>query len=241
MAETLARHLSNVTILECDRYHKWERGDLNWKQFTHLNPAANKIGLMNQDMLTLKEGKSIFQRDYSHDTGKFTDHEVIESTEHIIACGLHTLMCPVGLYDVKVFMDTDPVLKAQWKISRDIGKRGYSLKEVKKQIADRQKDYGQFIRPLVWDADVVVNFRNETDLYIDSIKGIGRFLRILIKEEYAANLILQQFDELSVDYVFSEQSSRSGFWQVDIKHYHSGYYYDYVVLCVLDILKQNEV
>lgn len=233
MAATLARHLFNVMILECDRYHKWERGDPNWKHFTHLNPEANKIDLMNQDIQTLKKGKSIFQRSYSHDTGTFTEEEEIRSAENIITCGLHTLVCPDGLYDVKIFMDTDPILKTQWKISRDVGKRGYSLEQVKEQIENRLGDYESFLQPLALSADVIVNFRNETDLYIDSIKGIGRFLRIFVKKEHKANRILQQLDDMDVDYTFSE-GDRPGFWQLDIR---GGSYYDYVVLCVLDILK----
>jgi uridine kinase len=240
MAETLARHLSNAVVLECDRYHKWEREDLHWKEFTHLNPEANELDLMNQDVQTLKDGKGIFRRNYNHDMGTFTQDQEVKSADNVIACGLHTFMCPEGLYDVKIFMDTDPTLKAQWKISRDIGKRGYSLEQARAQIENRQEDYALFLEPLALDANIVVNFRNETDLYTDSIKGIGRFLRVFIKEVYRLSDILREFSNLGVDYIFcSENSSRPGFWQIDIKHIHGGYYYDYIVMCILGVLKQN--
>ena len=30
-------------VLECDRYHKWERGNSNYLEFSHLNPKANNL------------------------------------------------------------------------------------------------------------------------------------------------------------------------------------------------------
>jgi uridine kinase len=235
MATALADRLLDSTVLECDRYHRWERHDPHWKECTHLNPEANDIDLMNSDIQTLMSGNSIFRRDYSHVTGKFTENREIKSTRHLVVSGLHTLMCN---HDVGIFMDTDQVLKTQWKISRDIGKRGYTLSEVKEQIQNRQEDYESFVRPLMLRADVIVNFSTESNLYIDSIKGIGRFLRIFVRDNYKPNNILDKLDSLEIDYVFGK-GDRSGFWQIDIKHITNGYYYDYAVLCVLDVAKQK--
>ena len=41
-------------ILECDRYHKWERGNENWKIYTHLHPEANNIDEALKDISLLK-------------------------------------------------------------------------------------------------------------------------------------------------------------------------------------------
>ena len=236
MATTLADRLSDAFVLECDRYHRWERHDPHWEEYTHLNPAANDIDLMNCDMRALTAGVTVCRREYDHTTGKFTDNQEIKPTRHLIACGLHTLMVP---HDVGIFMETDPVLKTQWKIARDISKRGYTLAEVKQQIENRQGDYKSFIYPLISCADVIVNFGTESSLYSDSIKGIGRFLRIFVRIYYQSDSILRELDALDIDYTFSrEKSGRLGFWQLDIK---SGYYYDYAVLCVLDVARQNEL
>ena len=35
--------------LECDRYHKWERYNDNWNNYTHLNPNANFLCKMQKD------------------------------------------------------------------------------------------------------------------------------------------------------------------------------------------------
>ena len=82
---------NNSFLLECDRYHKWEREDSNWGKYTHLNPEANYIAKKTNDVFDLKIGSNIFQVDYDHNTGKFTDSKVIESSDNIIICGLHCL------------------------------------------------------------------------------------------------------------------------------------------------------
>jgi len=237
MAMTLARHLSDAVVLECDRYHKWERNDPHWQAYTHLHPDANELSLMNVDVCTLNSQKSVFRRGYDHATGRFTPAQEIKPAKNTVTCGLHTLMCA---HDVGVFMDTDDILKTQWKIARDIGKRGYTLQQVRDQISGRQEDYRRFLRPLMLRADVVVNFCTETDSYIDSIKGIGRFLKVFVRKTYQVSDMLREFDDRGVDYSFLENGDREGFWQVDIKHVgESGYYYDHIVLCILDVARQK--
>lgn len=65
----------NVLKLETDRYHKWERGNENYKTITHLNPYANHLELLETDIYNLKIGNEIYQVDYDHKTGKFTEKE----------------------------------------------------------------------------------------------------------------------------------------------------------------------
>ena len=43
--------------MECDRYHKWDRHDTNWNNYTHLNPDANYITKMCDDVFDLKFGR----------------------------------------------------------------------------------------------------------------------------------------------------------------------------------------
>ena len=46
ISNILKELFSDSFVLECDRYHKWERNDENWKKYTHLNPDANYITKM---------------------------------------------------------------------------------------------------------------------------------------------------------------------------------------------------
>lgn len=219
LANLLSYKLPNATVLECDRYHKWERHDVAWTKYTHLNPVANDIDLMNQDVLALKNGQSIFRRNYDHTVGKFTEEYEIKPSQNLIVCGLHTFMSSYGLYDLKIFMDADPVFKTEWKIARDMTKRGYTIEEVEAQIKARRADYELFIQPLIHDADIIVSF--------------GSSLRLLIRDEYSIDNIARK---LEVAFTLSHRHHDSRF-QIDIETQTN---YQHVILCVLDLLKQNE-
>ena len=59
LSNLLKTYFTNSFTLECDRYHKWERGNDNWSKITHLNPKANYIEKMKEDVFNLKIGKEI--------------------------------------------------------------------------------------------------------------------------------------------------------------------------------------
>jgi uridine kinase len=149
-----------LLTLETDRYHKWERGDPNYNEYTHLNPYANRLELMAGDVYNLKIGNSIFQVDYDHKTGKFTEKQKIESKENIILCGLHTIYNESlnESIDLKIFMDTDRSLIKKWKIQRDVIERGYSMEKVLKQIEARENDYVRYIKEQKNNADIIVHY-----------------------------------------------------------------------------------
>ena len=149
-----------LLLLETDRYHKWERGDANYNEYTHLNPYANQLELMAGDVYNLKIGNSIFQVDYDHKTGKFTEKQKIESKENIILCGLHTIYNETlnESIDLKIFMDTDRKLIKKWKIQRDVIERGYNMEKVLKQIEARENDYVAYIKDQKNNADIIIHF-----------------------------------------------------------------------------------
>lgn len=154
-----------LLTLETDRYHKWERGDANYNEYTHLNPYANRLELMAGDVYNLKIGNSIFQVDYDHKTGKFTEKQKIDSKENIILCGLHTIYNETlnESIDLKIFMDTDRKLIKKWKIQRDVIERGYNMEKVLKQIEAREKDYIAYIKEQKKNADIVIHYYEDAD------------------------------------------------------------------------------
>ena len=77
--------------IETDSYHKWERHDENWKQYTHLNPDANNLERMSEDVLRLKIGNNVSLVEYDHNTGKFLQEKITCAKPFLILCGLHTL------------------------------------------------------------------------------------------------------------------------------------------------------
>jgi uridine kinase len=170
LSNLLKNSLKNSFILEGDRYHKWDRSNENWQNYTHLNPQANYVSKMNEDVFALKLGNEIFQVDYEHNTGKFTEKKTINPSDNLIVCGLHSLYNNNSVYDLKIYMDTDDSLKKKWKINRDVNERGYSLEKVLKTIEKRKNDYINYIIPQKENADIIVRFFTEGNTDINNLE-----------------------------------------------------------------------
>jgi len=195
LSNILKRLFDSSFILECDRYHKWDRGHEKWQTITHLNPEANYITKMNDDVFDLKIGRDIYQVDYDHKTGKFTDKQIIENKDNIIICGLHTLYLSDHVLDLKIYIDATENVRIPWKIKRDIAKRGYTIDRILKQIEDRKSDYENFIRPQREKADIIVSFYNdcEFDIIAFDINAEVKFkYKIGINRKYNLNDIMRR-------------------------------------------------
>lgn len=239
LSELLKKFFSNSFLLEGDRYHKWDRYSNNWNQITHLNPEANYLGKMNDDIFDLKIGKNVYQVDYDHKTGKFTDQQKIENPDNIIVCGLHSLYAPNHeVYNLKVFMDTDIRLRTEWKIKRDTTKRGKTEEEVLGQIESRKDDYAKYIEPQKDSSDLIVNF-------YPSESGIS--LRLLVSVKYS---LFNFFAELTKKGINFAMKADAKFYHIDFSEYqkvkvfdnpdfNSYSYYDYIVFFILSLSKSN--
>jgi uridine kinase len=201
----------NILQLETDRYHKWERGDTNYQQYTHLNPYANHLEKMYEDVYDLKIGNEIYQVDYNHHNGKFTQKEKIESKKNIVICGLHTIYGNKikDLLDIKIYIDTDRELLKKWKIQRDVYERGYTMEKVLKQIEAREKDYEEYIITQKENADIIINFYElneviECNFIIQNKIIINNLLEELLKLNYELkyfdnNLIVKLNNQIKID------------------------------------------
>lgn len=193
LGNLLKKYFSNSILLECDRYHKWERHNENWKNYTHLNPNANFISKMQEDVFNLKIKNSIFQVDYDHNTGKFKQPEKIENADNVIVCGLHSLYGDnKHIYNFSIYMDPDECLKTKWKLDRDIKNRGYTEEKVLKQMSDRKNDYKKYIAPQKNNSDIIVNFFEKED------SSLG--LNILINKKHQIENILTTFSKYNIPY-----------------------------------------
>jgi uridine kinase len=198
----LKKMFTNGFVLECDRYHKWERNDDRWKTYTHLNPEANYIAKMKKDVFDLKIGKNVYSVDYDHATGKFKDSNVICSEENIIVCGLHSLYIPDNIIDIKIYMDTDDNLRIPWKIKRDIQKRGYSIEKIIEQIDSRKEDFSTFISPQKDNADIIINFYTDKIFNISSFdtnENLPVFLKIGINIKYNITNIVNKIHVVKIE------------------------------------------
>lgn len=236
LANILKKYFSNSIMLECDRYHKWERGNDNWKKFTHLNPEANFITKMNEDIFDLKIGKDVYQVNYDHKNGKFTNKEHIQSKDNIIVCGLHSLYVENDkLYNLKIFMDTDKKLRTDWKIKRDVYERGYKLEKVLTQINDRENDYELYVEPQKYKSDIIINFFNGDN---DQLK-----LKILVKNIFDVAEIINQFNQYNIE---TTVTTNGDYMVIEFNKYveseilknypfKTNDYYDYILYFILNI------
>jgi phosphoribulokinase len=127
---------------------------------TAVHPDCNHLELISQHMRLLREGKRIFKPVYDHSNGTFGRPEFVVPRDIVLVHGVHALYTPAlrQLWDVSVFLDPDPVLRVDWKITRDTTKRGYTYDEVLEQLEHRRHDAETYVMPQREKADIVVSF-----------------------------------------------------------------------------------
>jgi uridine kinase len=244
LSNILKNIFNNSFKLECDRYHKWERHDKNWENITHLNPKANYITKMNEDIFNLKIGNEIYQVDYNHSTGKFTEKQLINPSNNLIVCGLHTLYenNNDNIYDLKIYMDTDVKLKNKWKLIRDVKERGYNFDKVLSTIIKRETDFKQYIDPQKENADIIINFYPLTSIdynKLDEETLVG--LNLVIDKRFDIKNIT---DELNINFKLTENKNS---YIINFTKYEDNIflnkfniqlnnnYYDYILFFILNL------
>lgn len=150
----------NAVCLSGDDLHLWERNNPMWNKYTHLNPNANDIETGHAHIDALKNGETITRRLYNHDTGKFDPPITIEPKPYVIYEGLHALYY-ADTSAICIFVDTDDVLKTEWKVKRDTKKRGYTKSQVMDTMRSRKQDEDLYITPQRNSADIVVKFTKD--------------------------------------------------------------------------------
>ena len=200
------------TLLLCgDDCHKWPRNHPEWNVYTHFHPFANNIEQNHAQLEQLLSGKQILRQHYNHETGLFDLPVSIQPKTNIIYEGLHSLFHKptFDLADLKIYVDTDENLKNEWKLKRDVAKRGYSPEQVQSAIARRKKDEQSFIQPQKKNADVVVKFfrQNSTvEMEYVLLTGRGEELMQRIKNFYDAHCkFLYLTRRLSLDLLLCQQ------------------------------------
>lgn len=247
LSSLLKKSFSNSFMLEGDRYHKWERKSENWKMHTHLNPDANFITKLNEDVFNLKIGNSIYQVDYDHSNGKFTEKQLINPSENLIVCGLHSLYGDnSNLYNIKIFMDTEESLKTKWKLVRDVSERGAEKQIVLDTIKKRKPDYVKYVDPQKYNSDVIVKFFGLEDINFEDLNHVDEIgLELSIIKKINISNILDILK--SNDITFSVEYDNSNFLKIRFVHYKDSVifhgnnfpktnsYYDYVLFFILNL------
>jgi phosphoribulokinase len=149
-----------ITAVCLDDYHSLDRRQRALVGLTALNPRANNFALMEDQVWALKRGESILKPVYDHSDGTLRPPERIEPREVVIMQGLHPFLVP-GVrhaFDLRVWLDPEPELRLEWKLQRDIAKRGYAREQVLAEIEARRPDAEAYINTQRQHADMVVRF-----------------------------------------------------------------------------------
>lgn len=179
----------NILNIEGDGDHRWERGDANWNDMTHLHPLANYLYRQAEDLQVLRGNNAVKRADYDHATGTFTGKRRVAPKPYIVMCGLHSLYLPQmrQVLDLKIYLDTDEALRYYWKLERDQGDRGHTPEEVREQIERRRGDAEKYIYPQRQYADLVIRYfdtelpkdlsrmdhRHEMNLGVEFLMDVG--------------------------------------------------------------------
>ena len=152
--DTLARALTNMFTTETsiticgDDYHKFERGDESWKQITHLNPTANYLELWTRDYNLAYSRQYFEQREYDHDSGKFSQLKPRLRRDILISQGLHALFPQLtSNSDLKIYLSMDDELRIKLKLERDQKSRGQTYETISESIKRREEDFQLYIAP----------------------------------------------------------------------------------------------
>jgi phosphoribulokinase len=147
-----------VSTITLDDYHALDREGRQEQGLTALNPKANRLDRLERDLIQLKRGVPIEKPVYNHATGKFDPPIVFRPHKILILEGLHPLFTQTlrRYIDFSLFVDPNKEVKYDWKIRRDVNKRGYAREAVMAEIAKREPDYEQFIAPQRDYADAVI-------------------------------------------------------------------------------------
>jgi uridine kinase len=151
----------SVVKLSGDDYHLWDRQKPMWQVMTHLNPMANDLEGFCNDLVSLTDGKSVLSRHYDHQTGRMSKPFQIESSDFIIASGLHALYLPIlrECYNLKIYLDIDEGLRRHFKLKRDVQQRGHTVERVLGSFEKREPDSERFIRPQSNHADLILSLQ----------------------------------------------------------------------------------
>ncbi len=179
-----------VTVICTDDYHRYDRQQRAELGITALHPDCNYLDIIQQHLAMLRTGQPILKPIYNHKTGTFDPPEYIKPNHFVIVEGLlgFSSRGMRDCYDVKVYLAPPESLRSRWKVKRDTAKRGYSEEQVLAEMARREPDSEQYIRPQRRSADMVVSFY-PSDSAEDSQLNVRLVLRPTIPHPNFDNLI----------------------------------------------------
>ena len=158
----MQRFGEDVSVIHHDSYYKAHH-EMPYEERCKLNydhPNSFDTDLLIQAVKDLKEGKEVVCPVYDftvHDRSEET--EIVKPARVIIVEGILIFesreLC--SLMDIKIYVDTDAVVRILRRITRDVRDRGRSLESVIDQYLHTVKPmHEQFVEPSKKNADIII-------------------------------------------------------------------------------------
>ena len=153
-------HPTDVTHLEGDDYHLFDRSSGVWDHKTHLNPELNDLPALADHTDDLKLGRTVYHHWYDHSSGQFQSPRELQPGRVLFVQGLHTFYLREmrKRFDLRIFLSPEEPVLLSWKSGRDAKERGYSTNEVERSVKRRETDSKEHVEPQRGYADWVVEF-----------------------------------------------------------------------------------
>jgi phosphoribulokinase len=151
---------AQVTRVAADDYHRYDRRQRAEHNVTPLDPAGNYLDVLEQHLAHLRAGEPVLKPIYRHSDGTFLPSQYVRPAQFTIVegmLGFHTAAMRHA-YDVRVYLAPPEELRRQWKVQRDVTRRGYSTDAVLAELDRREGDAEVYIRPQQRYADIFVSF-----------------------------------------------------------------------------------
>lgn len=177
---TIARKIHEAfpedSILICQDFYYKDLSHLTMEERDKVNfdhPNSIEFSLMNKHLLELRNHNSVSIPQYD-----FTIHARkknlidIAPKKIIIVEGLHLLAIPEirSLFDLRLFIDTDPDIRLIRRITRDQTERERTLTSILSQYMDTVRPmYLEFIEPSKRYADVIIPEGGENQVAVEMV------------------------------------------------------------------------
>ena len=177
MKNLVERFGDAVTVVSHDNYYK-RHDELTYEERVQLNydePDALETDLMATHLEALRRGESIQCPVYDFSAHNRSDETIpVHPRKVIIVEGILIFESEAlrNLMDIRIFVDTDAVLRLCRRTRRDVKKRGRSLESVLDQYQQTVKPmHEKYVEPSKKFADLVVPEGGKNYVALDMILG----------------------------------------------------------------------
>jgi len=131
-----------------DDYHRYDRVERKSLPFTPLNPESNFLEIMEQHLQLLILGQPILKPKYHHANGSLGRPELFTPREIVIVEGLFPLWSRLSraTFNVTAYFDPPEPIRREWKIQRDVARRGYTEVQVLADLDKREPESEKYTR-----------------------------------------------------------------------------------------------